>query len=242
MSLIHEALKKAQDKEKAPLGSGLTAFQESAGGGGLKLSKRTIVLAVLVAVALGFLVYKRFSKPSAPPPAPVPALATGAAGATSGNSAGDGLLMKRRAIEAFKTDDLDSALASITSAAQLNPTDPEIWNDKGLIEKKLGNIDGARGSYEEALKLKPDYPEVFNNLAMLELASGQPSQAREYLEKALTALPAYPEANFNMGVIYDKGGDKAQATNYYKRFLNVSGAFPSNVVEAVRDRVMELEP
>lgn len=241
MSLIHDALKKAQDKDKAPLGSGLTAFQEPSTGGGPKLPTRTIVLAVLVAVALGFLAYKRFTKPKPVPEVPAPALTVQTAPGGSAQG-GDGLLMKRRAIEAFKTDELDSAYASITSAAQLSPSDPEVWNDKGLIEKKLGNFEGARQSYQKALELKPDYPEVFNNLAMLELAEGNASQARQYLEKALTALPAYPEANFNMAVIYDEAGDKAQAATYYKRFLEVSGAFPSNVVEAVRDRVMELEP
>ena len=35
---------------------------------------------------------------------------------------------------------------------------------------------------------------------------------------------------------------KEKAAEYYKRFLNVSGTFPSSVVEAVRDRVMEIEP
>lgn len=290
MSLIHDALKKAQDKEKAPIGSGLTAFQDLPEGKKLALTKRTIVLIALVVVALGFLAYNRFSSPDAPAPtdiptskfgptpgavapgqaaAPAPEVTPGGAGeapdavpgqAPGGAQAGaaqpapglgtgaegaeqssDVVLMNRRAIEAFKNDELDSALASIRSAAVLAPKSAQVWNNKGFIEKKFGELEEARRSYEKALELKPDYPETLNNLAMLEYAEGKPSTARELLQKTLTAVPAYPEANFNMGFIYDKGGDKTRAIDYYRRFLDVSGAFPSNVVEAVRDRVMELE-
>ena len=49
MSLIHDALKKAEGGENPPVGSGLSQFQEPIEEAGKKIPLRTIVLAVVTA-------------------------------------------------------------------------------------------------------------------------------------------------------------------------------------------------
>lgn len=238
MSLIHDALKKAQDKESAPLGSGLASFQDPVeppkeGGG-----KRTIVLGAILVLALGFFVYTKLTpdkEQAAPAPAPMPAVMPQQIGEQ------DAGRLKRSAIDAYKADDMDSAWRNLQAAASMNDKDPEIWNNMGLVARKRGDLLKAREFYDKAIELKPDYPEALNNLAVLSLQGGDVEKARELLEKAVKLAPAYPEANFHMAMVLEQKGDKAKAIEYYKRFLEVSGSLPSNLVEQVRDHVVEIE-
>ncbi len=242
MSLIHDALKKAQNKENVQIGAGLSAFQEPVGGKKTPSSKRTIVLAAVLFVALGFFAYKRFFSNSVEPSPPIPSAGAPAGTAQGTQPVGGADTMKKKSVDAFKSDDLDTAWASIVAAQQLAPNDPEVWNNSGLIARKRGDMDAARTAYQKALDLKPEYPEALNNMAVLEKDQGNAVKARELFEKALKIQPSYPEANFNLALLYDNSGDKTKAAEYYKRFLEVSGAYSNNIVEAVRDRIMEIEP
>lgn len=243
MSLIHDALKKSQNQNPAPMGSGLSTFQDSLVESKPPASKRVIVLVVVLVAAIGFLAYKKFAGPSTPVAVPVPTPGAGAPGQLQpGAPALPADVMKRKAFDAFKTDDVENAWSNIQAAVQAAPQDAESWNNYGVIAKKRGEIEKAREAYNKAIELKPQYPEALNNLALLEMQSDNLPRARELLEKALNISPAYPEANFHMGMIYDRAGEKNKAVEYYKRFLEVSGSFPNTVVENVRDRVMEIEP
>ncbi|HPQ80589.1 MAG TPA: tetratricopeptide repeat protein [bacterium] len=238
MSLIHEALKKAQDKEKALPGSGLASFQEQVEPPKSGLNMRTIVLGSVLLLAVGFFVYTKFlsgDKDASKAPTPAPAIAPQAIGEK------DAGRLKKNAIDAYTADDLDSAWASLSTASNLDPKDPEIWNNMGLVARKRGDLLRARQCYEKALEIKPDYPEALNNIAVLSLQGGDVAKAQGYLEKAVKLSPAYPEGNFHLAMVYEQKGEKSKAVEYYKRFLEVSGNLPSNMVDQVRDHVMGLE-
>lgn len=237
MSLIHDALKKAEQKERAKIGSGIASMEEAAESAGKEIPKRTIVLVVILALALALFAYMRF-KPKGDETSvkPVPQAAV-----VEGAGTQDVGLLKKRAITAYKSNDLDTAYSNLSSALKLNNIDPEIWNNMGVVEKSRGDTDKARQSYLKALEFKPDYPEALGNLAVIEMDEGNNTQALEHLEKALKISPAYPEANFHLALLYDKKGDKKKAADYYKRFLEVGGDFPSSVIDSVRDHLMEIE-
>jgi Tfp pilus assembly protein PilF len=238
MSLIHDALKKAEDAEPAPIGSGLTTFHDAMDEKKPAISPRVLVLLLLLVAAVGFLVYVKFftsGGESVQPEVP-------AAGPLAAEQPSDAAAGKARAVEAFRAGDLEGAWTAITGAVALAPSDAEAWNNLGLIAKKRGDLARARQAYQRALELKPDYPEAQNNLAVVEMLEGNAPRARELLEKAVEASPAYAEAVFNLALVYDHVGEREPAVKNYKRFLQVSAALPSNIVEAVRDRVMALEP
>ena len=74
MSLIHDALKKAQQEQRSELGSGVTSMEESHEMVKKGVPKRTIVLAVILITSLIIFAYLRFkpkpdeSSASAPVP------------------------------------------------------------------------------------------------------------------------------------------------------------------------------
>ncbi len=239
MSLIHDALKKAGEKESPPVGSGLASFQEPPAPPHRRFPTRIIVLAVVLIAAIAIFVYLQMSSRK-PPPSALPQPKQGEAATDLTNM--DVSQLKRRAMEAYRADDLAAAWSILSTASRLDAKDPEIWNNMGLVARQRGDTAGARQAYEKALMLKKDYPESLNNLAVLEMREGNVAQARKDLEQALQLEPANPEANFHMGLLYDQQDNKQKAVQYYKSFLEVSGDFPSNIVDAVRDRIVEIEP
>lgn len=240
MSLIHDALKKAQEEAKAQLGSGLTSFQEPPAKEKEPLNKRTAILAAVLVATLIFLVYTKFSgtkkNVAQKSETPVTAVNPLSIGET------DVAKLKKRAMDAYGAGDLDTAFATLVTASDFGKDDPEIWNNLGLVARKQGDVTKARADYQKALELKPDYPEAMNNMAVLEMQSGNNVEAKFLLEKAVKLTPAYPEANLHLAILYDQNGDTQKAIEYYKRFLEVGKNFPSAVVDSVRDRVMEIEP
>lgn len=238
MSLIHDALKKAEGENKPPVNNPIMPVPE---GSEVKrlIAPRTLVLVVLLVLSLGYFIYAKYLAGPADKkvgPSQLKIAAT-AEPAKVDNVA----LLKRRGTDAFKSDDYESAWSNLSAAQNLSPQDAEIWNNMGLVAKKKGDNAKARECYQKALQLKPEYPEALNNLAMLEWSEENLQKAVELLNKALAISPAYPEANFHMALIYDTEQNKTKAVEFYKRFLDVSGSFPSNIVDAVRDRLMEIE-
>ena len=237
MSLIHDALQKAQkDAVSASKIPGTSMFAPPPEK--KPIPKRTIVLAVVLIVVVGFFAYMRL----APKDKVVSPDLGGAKPIDVKTTYGkqDIGLLKKRAIDAYKTDDFDTAWSSLSAASALDVNDPEIWNNLGLVAKKRDDSDKAREYYQKALDLKPTYVEAMNNMAILEWEGENLTRATELLSKALEISAAYPEANFHMGLIYDEKGNKQKAAEYYKRFLDVAGTFPSNIVDSVRDRLMEI--
>lgn len=238
MSLIHEALKKVQDKEKASLGSGLASFQPSPEEEKPRFPKRAVILgAVLLLLAVYFAYTKFVSKRETNAPQ------KSAESATSQPSAAgqDVSLLKKNAFEAYHLEDFDAAWASLSAASRLDQNDPEIWNNLGLVARKRGDMSQAREAYQKALELKPEYPEALNNLAVLEMQAGNNTGARELLEKAINISPAYPEANLHLALLCDQKGEKQKAIEYYKRFLGNGRSYPVSITDSVRSRVMEIE-
>lgn len=241
MSLIHDALKKAQGNESAPIGSGLASLKEPVPEEEPKrgLSRRSLILAAMLAVAVIFFIYTKFSsngeKKEAMPPVPI-------AGASPAPvSPEDASRLKKSAVDAFSSQDFDAAWTNLQAALQVSKEDPEIWNNIGLVARKRGDVIKAREAYTKALELKPDYPECLNNMAVLEMQSGNTSKARELLEKSLALAPANPEANFHMALLYEQSGDKKKAVDYYKNFIKAGSTLPSSTIDAVRDHVMEID-
>ena len=134
MSLIHDALKKAQKGKRAELGSGIASMEESTEMTKKGIPKRTVILAVVLVIALVIFAYLRFKPKSADTAssAPVPK----AAGSVEDMVKGDVGMLKERAIEAYRSGDMGAAWSNFSTAVNLDPQDPELWNNLGLVAKK----------------------------------------------------------------------------------------------------------
>lgn len=241
MSLIHDALKKAQPPAGSPGKTEFPQFLQDTPEDKEKKKKnlRIIVLVVILAGAMTYMAYdKFFAGKHAKAPA-VAAAIPKAEDAKSKQAEADRL--KEDATKAFHQNNLDEALVRLTAASQLNPLDAEIWNNMGLISKRKGDAVKARDYFEKALQIKPECPECLNNLAVLDIKEGALDQAKERLSKAMSLSPDYADAAFHMAVISEEQGDKRLAAAYYKKFLSLKKDAPQKLMDDVRKHVEDLE-
>jgi len=238
MSLIHDALEKAGESKRPPVGSGLMSIKSSDDRREPRFPPRTIGLLVVLGLAIAFLAYTRLVPSGKSIPS---AHIERGLNAKKNELVGGVKFLKKNAYNSFKAGDLKSALKYYSDAAVVAPSDPEIWNNLGLISERRGDDIAARKNYEKALGLKQDYAEALNNLAVLEMKKGNSGRAFDDLNNALKIRSTYPEANFNMAVLYDIMNKPENALKFYEKFLKLAGNFPNNVVESVRRRAASLE-
>lgn len=232
MSLIHEALKKAE-KEKRTMGDGKVSqpviLQRQR-----KNNKRFFSLVALLILSVGVFVYFRFyQKPKSillPEPngsIPSPEQKTPEA-------------IKKRALQLYKENQMEESLTLWKSLNLLIPTDPEIYNNMGVVLKKMGKKEEAYKAYQNALALKEDYAEALNNLGVLYLSDGQKEKAKINFEKATSLSSNYADPYFNLAILLEQEGENPRAYLSYQKFLELSPTLEASLKMKIEEKMTRL--
>lgn len=234
MSLLHEALKKAEkEKESLPEGE---AFVDLEVEGERKRPLRLYVLIGLTVVGLlcvAYLeLYQRGSKPAV---------------AVKGMEPGGFQMMGVGIADLTRQSDVllggghwEGARPLLEKLVLLEPRNPEAYNNLGLVLKKAGDKRAAHENFQKALALKPDYPEAFNNLGSLYLSDGKILEAEDHFRKALGLKPDYAEATFNLALTEEAQGKGDLAKTHFAQFLGLSGDLEPDFATAIRERMTRL--
>lgn len=267
MSLIHQALKKAQTAQET---DALPVYGEEAKGRvyfNLPAARPRIVLIVfslLIALFAGWWAIGRFGfliphqTISVTPLANVPvAIKSSDKLVPEGFNRGIASSEQNRensfqtapeaaraknmsGIELYKQGSFSLAKTEFLSSIEIFPKYAEPYNNLGLTYKQLGNIKGAEDSYKKALQYKPDYPEAMNNYGVLLEAMGNSNAAREYFKKAVLIKPDYPDPYLNMAISLEKDKRFEQAISYYEGFLSRMKQGDDSLIKNVRERLIYL--
>lgn len=220
---------------------------------------RLIVLAVLVVCAAATFGYvKYYRKPLPLPTSTVPAVKQFPVAQPS--SAGvnnpkdktvdpdEELLLKKIAdlkssAEAkFLETRYKEASQDYQALLKLVPTDVEVYNNYGVVLKKLNRKKDAEEAYLSALDLKDDYVEAYNNLGVLYISNADYHKAKTQFEKAIKLDETYPEAYLHLGLCQEKIGQREAAIATYQKFLDMAtGSFEVNILLQVENRVAKLK-
>ena len=236
MSLIHEALKKAEQKEKPNIEAS-SLPQKSASPPPKKRGLRVYLLLILLLLSIAGVGYFRFYKPhqeviSKAALAPQPSL-------LPQESSKEQLWLEAEQI--FSNQDWNRGLQVFQRLLLTDPTNPEVYNNLGMIYKKMGQTKEAYKQYENALAIKPDYPEALNNLGALLLADLRLGEAKQNFEKAIVLKSNYPEPFFNLGVILEAQGDHRGALKNYQQFLELATDLDADLYSKIKRRLSLLE-
>lgn len=96
---------------------------------------------------------------------------------------GHALYLRGQALRA--QDRFEEAIAPLTQAADVEPSDIHIWLALGWCYKRTGRLDLAIESLEEALAADPTQAIIHYNLACYWSLAGNTQQALDYLSQAL---------------------------------------------------------
>ncbi len=105
---------------------------------------------------------------------------------------------------AYCANNLQSALALIGKAIELNPDNATFHTNLGLVLEKLDQFDAALASYDQAIALNPDHVGAYYNRGVVLQKLGQFEAALASYDKAVALRPDYADAWSNRGLVLEQ--------------------------------------
>lgn len=130
--------------------------------------------------------------------------------------------------------DTDKALRAYANATELDPDDPDGWNEFGALQLRIGELDAAIASFERVLALgnhAADHAIISaatGNLGVIYQTRGDLDQAEAMHRKSLAIdeplerKEGVASQYGNLGLIYGKRGDLDQAEAMLRESLAIS--------------------
>jgi Flp pilus assembly protein TadD len=139
------------------------------------------------------------------------------------NSAADHL---QRGRELLSYDQLNEAIAELSTAASLDPKSGETHTLLGVAYDRKGLPDRALQSFEAALHSPDDQAMHLNNIGFLEYKQGEYDKAVKYLKRAVKVAPNDQRIWNNLGLAQVELGKFDDA---YKSFAHSMGEFDAHL-------------
>jgi Tfp pilus assembly protein PilF len=118
-----------------------------------------------------------------------------------------------------QTGQLERALSLFDLSRILTPTDPQVHNNRGLTQQKMGLLGEALASYEEALRLHSGYADAHYNRGNVLRILGRFEDALESFSRALCLRPDHADALCNRGATLAALGRGDEALECYAAAL-----------------------
>lgn len=125
-----------------------------------------------------------------------------------------------------RTGEYAEGVKILTKAIELDPLNPDNYNNISLCYANLEEFDKSIEFLEKGLVLKPDHYLYINNLAMQYRQIRRHDLAIELLNKAL-ALNNKPEIWINLGGIYGELKDMKNSAKCFKKALELDPEYPA---------------
>ncbi len=112
------------------------------------------------------------------------------------------------------TGQYPAALQAYKKAEAIDPNNPAIYFNLGLIAQIRNDLVEAERLYLKSLELFPNYASVLSNLGIIYGRKNDLDQCITYLEKAIAINPNLVSALSNLENAYNLKGDKVKAAYY----------------------------
>jgi tetratricopeptide (TPR) repeat protein len=105
-------------------------------------------------------------------------------------------------------------------------TEPNAWNNLGLLATREGNTEGAIDCFQKALQFDPEHLVTLQNLGNAYRQQKRWDNARTTLERAVAIKPDSPEANYSLAMVYAQQDDSARAYELLQKALQEKPNYP----------------
>ncbi len=121
----------------------------------------------------------------------------------------------------------DQALAAVARLEKKQPSNPLVYNLKGIVYLTKRDIATARANFERALQIQSDYLPAIGNLAQLDRLDKKPDAARKRYEAILEKEPKNEQALLGYaGLVQSLRGDASEIESLLKKAV---GANPQSI-------------
>ena len=127
----------------------------------------------------------------------------------------------RRGTASASRHDYASAIADLTRACELAPTESSYFYERGRVYWENRHADLAMADFDQAVKLKPENLEALLARASLRASQGAPPEAiAADLEAADRAAPKEADAHMQIGNLYEYIEQPAAAIVQYSKWID----------------------
>lgn len=113
----------------------------------------------------------------------------------------------------YKKGNNDMFKMKLEEAIMMNPTDPTLYYNVGVMNMNQKNIDEAIENFKKAIELKPDYGDAYNNIGAAIIDKANP--IIEEMNKSLSDFAKYDKLQAQQLDIYK------QAIPYYEKAFEI---------------------
>jgi tetratricopeptide (TPR) repeat protein len=106
---------------------------------------------------------------------------------------------------------LEKAISSYQRALSLNPSDPDLCNDLGIILMQMERYSEAQFYLKKASELKPENYDIRYSLASVYRDGGKLDEAISEYKKVIQDMPDYPNIHNDLGDIYRQKGQSEES-------------------------------
>jgi tetratricopeptide (TPR) repeat protein len=117
------------------------------------------------------------------------------------------------------------ALVTYTKAFELDPEDPELLINLGLIAWNMKQIDGAARMFAHYIAAQPDSPLGYNNLGSVLCDMGEPERAIETLRGAIFRMPQEPILWNALATVLAEEGRAEESLVFYAESVRLDPKF-----------------
>ncbi|HMO20004.1 MAG TPA: tetratricopeptide repeat protein [Candidatus Melainabacteria bacterium] len=115
----------------------------------------------------------------------------------------------QKALQLLKEKKYDLSAEEYSLAIKLNPTDQNLYLDRGEADLLSFDFNEATKDYTKALELDPGNANAYCGLAIVHERSGDPTKAIELYDKAVASDPTYAIAYNNRARLKERLGDSS---------------------------------
>ncbi|MFV0256125.1 MAG: tetratricopeptide repeat protein [Candidatus Liberibacter solanacearum] len=114
-------------------------------------------------------------------------------------------------------------ISSLNSVVHAHPSDPEVYNVRGVVHGMNGDFEKSLQDFQSALDLNPSYYKAYVNRALVEYKMGNIPMAIKDYDAALKINPNYDIAYIGRGNVYrdEKYGNSQKAFDDFDRAIQL---------------------
>lgn len=117
---------------------------------------------------------------------------------------------------------LEDAVRAYSRALNLDPTNPDIYNNLGVALRSQGKLGASAACYRRSLILRPNHAATLANLGNVLRDQGDVAGAMAIFSEAVRAAPGSSDIIYNMALAARDAGDLELATGCFEAAININ--------------------
>ncbi|MDR3462922.1 MAG: tetratricopeptide repeat protein [Beijerinckiaceae bacterium] len=128
------------------------------------------------------------------------------------------------------------ALKALTSAWRIEPANPDVYFQMGLIYEDQGEPAAAFDAYQKTVAYRPRDARAYNNMAAVLITLGQVELAIATARMAAALAPRHPDVYLNLAAALRLHGDDDEAQGIYEKIVELDPDHGEALVELCHRR------